>query len=147
MIQHYWTLIAKKSHIDQDTNTLIVGEILENIQLGLPKNLKERFEQDIVSNQMVLLPFEFEIISYIGSDKPNEDFVMTMEVELPNHHVAKMGDLKISSGKTGKLRNRFRSNGLPISGSGVNRFRVFEISGKDKRLLAEIPLSIELQFV
>lgn len=146
MIQHYWTLIVRKSHIDQDTNALIIGEVLENVQFGLPADMKEQFERDVKSKLAVPLPFEFEMVSFMGTEKPNQDIALEIELVLVNGHVITLGKPKLSSGKTGKFRHRIRSVGLPVCGSGKNLFRVFEIVEEKRHLLAEVPLMVEVNF-
>lgn len=144
MLQHIWTVLAKKSHIDQDTNNLIIGEVVEEIQISLPKEAQSAFENDLKKNKMSLLPMEFEIISYFVVDELGEKSEVSIEIELPNGHTFEMIRYDLKEAKNGRMRGRIRSPNLPFSQSGVNHFKIYDISNKNKNLLADIPLYIKL---
>lgn len=147
MIQHYWTVLIKKSNIDDETKALILGEVLEEVQLSMPMQLKEKFEQDIIADGMVSLPFDYELVSYIGSNKPNTKVKLQMELSLPNGKPTKPVLVDIDFGDKIRMRSRMRSNILTISGSGLHLFKMYEILGDERKLLAELPLNITVNFV
>ncbi len=146
MIQHYWTLIARRVSIDQETNNLIIGEALEDVQFTLPMESKGQFDQEIAANEFVPLPFEYEVVSFLGSDNISEKSSFYLEIELPNKHKIRMNEIEAVFGKNGRARLRFRSTGIPVSGSGTNSFRLYERAGTAERLMTEIPLLVTVKF-
>ena len=146
MSHHYWTVLTKKTHVDQETQTLVLGEVLEEIQMSLPKQAKEKFEAEVAKNGMVNVPFEYEIVSYLGSDDPKVKTSLQIELVLPNGHPTRPVSVNIDfAGKT-RMRSRVRSNLLSIGGSGMHWFRIYEIQGDKKQQLAELPLLIKVDF-
>jgi hypothetical protein len=143
MSQHYWTVVVRKSHIDADSNILILGEVLEEIQFGIPPDLKKKLEEEIAAKGMVMMPFDFEVISYLGTEQIGKKINLLVEIRLPNGSTVKTSESVLMFEKE-RMRNRLRLNALPISGSGVSKVKVFQLSGKDKSLLAEIPLLIKI---
>lgn len=147
MTQHFWTVLTKKTHIDQDTNALILGEILEDVRLDLPVQMKEKFEEEIKDKKKILLPFEYELASFLGTDEPNQKLNLLAELEMPDGSVEKIGELEISTGDTGRVRNRIRSNGLFVANTGMYWFKLYSIENGKKKKLAEVPLKVTVQFV
>ena len=147
MIQHYWTVLIKKSYTDELSKALVLGEVLENVRLNIPLNMKENFEQELISKKFVTLPFDFEILTFLGSDEPDQNAKLILELELPNGEINQLMTVDVATGATGKCRNCFRSNGLFVGGSGVNKFRVYDVTDGKRKKLAEIPLGIDVQFV
>lgn len=145
MIQHYWTVITKRSYTDLETNVLVIGESLEEVQIIVPKQLEAKFGQDIDLKKMVLMPFEFEIVSYLCG-KDLEPAILETVVELPNGQITKIAEARIDFKQNDRMRNRLKSNGLLVSGSGMQIFRVYEVEKNEKKLLAEIPVFITLKF-
>jgi hypothetical protein len=146
MFQHIWTILAKKSHIDQDTNNLIIGEVVEEIQITLPKEAKAAFEAEIEKNKMSHLPMEFEVLSYFVVDELKEKSEVSIELELPNGHTFEMIRYTLNEAKNGRMRGRIRCPKLPFSRAGVNHFKLYDVSNKNKKLLTDIPLYIKLSF-
>lgn len=145
-MNHYWTLLAKKSHIDQETNSLVLGEIIEEIQVGFSTQFKEKFALEIEEKKAVTLPYEFEIISYLGPSKPNETVKILIEVELPNHHKVNIIEQTLRFEGDKKMRNRIKSNAIQVGGTGTHIFRVLDITSGTKKTLMELPLSITVTF-
>lgn len=146
-VKHYWTIIVQKSHLDKETNNLVLGEAIENIKFRLAKAHQGQFMEQIAKDQLVPLPFNLEVVSYLESDQPNvtKDFVL--EIELPNKKIAKSPIIQVHFGKNGRARNRFRMDAVPVSESGPNKFRLVYKEGNREVSLVEIPVFINIEFV
>ena len=146
MIKHLWTLITRQSNIDQETKNIIIGEVLEDIQFDLPLEAKEKFDQEIKTSKQISIPLVFEIVSCLSETDANLKPQIRFEVELPNGHRIDLGNLEAVFGKNGKVHIRLRSSTLPISGPGVNTFRLLQVAGKESTILSEVPLTITINF-
>lgn len=145
--KHYWTVLVKKSIIDKDTNAITLGEVVEELQIKMDKTKKDEIEKIIAQETSLIFPFDCELVSYV-ENQSHEPVTILVELELPNGNTIKVTESNNQFGANGRNRNRSIIKGLPISGTGTNTFRVFEIE-KDgaKHLLAEVPLYVRLDFV
>lgn len=146
MIRHYWTVITKKTVIDQETNVLVLGEVIEDVTFTLPNDLKNKFAEDIGTQGSAPFPLMFEVVSFLEGTSGEKECVLELDIELPNKKVVNAGSTSVKLGDNGRVRNRFRSNGVPVSGDGINWFRVYNKTDKKRELLAEIPVHIKINF-
>jgi hypothetical protein len=146
MIRHHWTLIARKTHIDQESHNMIVGEVVEDMQISFPTEMEGNITDTITKQGYIFVPVQLEIVSGLMNDEVNAKSKISFEIELPNGNKLDIGNVETGFGKNGLSHTRLLLQALPISGSGTNTFRLFtNVSGK-AQLLAELPLLIRVFF-
>jgi hypothetical protein len=146
MLKHHWTVIVKKSHIDKDSNAMILGEVIEQVTCALPAEAKEKFDAELKKNGHVMLPFEFDVVSYVQGSHFGDEATILLEMELPDGKKLQMNEARIKFGNNTRARNILKSSALPVSQEGANIVRVFLLSGREKTVLTEVPIFIEIKF-
>jgi len=137
MIEHVFSLLCRKSIIDQDTNNLSISEVLERltIQTEGPK-----------SNDHIRVPVEFEIVSLwrkIVKDSFKGEIVITLLD--PDKKVLHTQTVPLTIKPTfDRYRTRVRAKGIPVSKEGTYRFKIsVEENGKES-VVANIPLEVKI---
>ena len=145
-LRHYWSVLCKSIVVDQFTNNMVLGEVLEEIRYQVPLADKEKLDEAMRKGEAVL-PFEAFLGSYMEADEPNSNLPASFEYVLPNGEVVKMADVSLHFGGNKRGRNITRIQGLKISGSGKYIFRVLTNANVDPEILAEIPLFVGIDYV
>jgi hypothetical protein len=139
MIKHVWSVICAKSSIDNETNLISISEVLENLDLRdkvLGEDLKGVLE---IKNEVVSCYFrdgeaktaesvtqQIVVISPDGREIANN----TTRVEFP------IGIIR--------MRNRVKSDGMPVAGFGIHIYevRLKNEVDEDFQTVARIPISV-----
>lgn len=144
MITHIWSLLCRRSIIDQETNTLSIHDIFE--QLGV--DIKPKSDSKIVE-QKFSIPIEFEVISFWTKDNLDDVFdgKYIIKVKNPLGKIDKEfeHDLKIGQ-HLKRMRTRTKIQGFTVEKSGNYIFEVGfkKNDGKTYKIVAKIPLEINL---
>jgi len=148
MIKHYWTILVKKSHIDSETNNLILGESIEEIQFTIEKEKETKFQIESKEKKYVMLPFELEIISYLERTTKDDSNEIPLEVDIitPNETVFKFNPTVIPFKEKDRTRHRYKTNALPVNTNGRYLIRSSINNNSKQQIISEIPLFITLKF-
>lgn len=136
-IRHIWTVICQKSSIDANSNLLSLFEVLEKVDINLNPAV-----QSIPEDQVLSIPFNFEIISYwrkgthsrgegklrLTSPEGKQLNEVPFEVIIPENSQAYRVVAKV--------------NGLSFTTSGEYKIEVLQKVGKDFKVVAEVPFDI-----
>ncbi|HBD04968.1 TPA: hypothetical protein DCZ32_00755 [Candidatus Uhrbacteria bacterium] len=146
-LTHYWTILTKNVAVDQMTNNMILGEVLEEIRYQIPQMEKEKIERAIKKDGIIALPLNAYLASYLESDQPNSQRTITIEYVLPNGKTEKAIEQTINFGSNKRGRNITNIQLFKVCGSGKYIFRLLtKVNGKQESL-AEIPLFLTLQYI
>lgn len=141
MIKHIWTVLCRRSVIDQDTNNLSLYDILE--QLEVEAKLKEDISQ---KNLVINVPIEFDVVSLWLTEKEDSfEGSFIIEVEDPEGKVLKTFDNKLSIPQgMRRMRTRLKVNGFAVKGSGDYNFNVYykEIDKAKRTKVSVLPLEV-----
>ncbi len=138
MIKHIWTVLCKKSVIDQETNNLSLYEILEKITVEIKAERSPEIQ----------IPLEFEIIS-MWTKISKRDYVGKFRINMMSPEGKKLGESienEISiPANIPRLRTRLKIKGITLIGSGNYYFDIYSIQGEKTEKVASVPLEVELK--
>ncbi len=144
MVNHIWSILCRKSVIDNETNNLSMFDVLEQISVDVNLN-KEKQEKFIKIN----VPIDYEVISFWVKPEGVEVYKGEINIEVvnPDGKVEKAfaQPLDIPEDKK-RLRSRMRIKGFVAEKSGVHIFRVSYKDLEDNKYttVAEIPFEVIL---
>lgn len=137
MVKHIWTLIAKNSSVDIDTNNLSIYNIIEVLNINTDK---------IASP--INLNIEYEIISMWTKDNNAEkDFEYQIVVTNPSGKSVKTYQQIVKMAKNIKrMRTRFRILGFAVEAKGVYKFVINLKDNRNNKFekVTEIPLEVKV---
>lgn len=145
MMKHIWSLLCRKSVIDQETKNLSVYDILE--QLTIDVKIKKDKKEEVVK---VNIPIEYEVISFWSKEKETAGFKGKIKLEIisPIGEVKKTFEqpLEIPKDKR-RLRSRFRIKGFIADLEGIYLFRISHKEKKKDRYIkmSEVPFEVFLK--
>lgn len=138
MIEHVWSVVCNSSSIDQETNTISIFNVLE--QLGV-------FTTD--TSDTISLPIHLEIFSLwvrVDETVPGQGRMRVFFCD-PFENYQKKAELDIDLKEAIFFRSRIRVEGLDLKGDGKYKF-VVELQQKGEeswKKVASLPILIHLQ--
>lgn len=146
MIKHIWTVLCRKSVIDNESNNLSLYDILEQLSISV-KPEKETVKKTVKIN----LPLEYEVVSLWVKQSSKDGFNGEIKLEIinPEGSVVKTFEQPfIIQDNKNRLRSRIRINGFVVDGSGVYLFRISYKEKQEKNFtqISEVPLEVSLKF-
>lgn len=144
MIKHIWSVLCRKSVIDNDSNNISLFDVFE--QLGVNVEIKDLKKVP----EKVNIPIDYEIVSLWLTPKRKKTIKADVEVEVvnPDQNQVKTFRQKLEiPPKFKRMRSRLRVKGLTIEKPGDYTFKVKikEESKKDYKVVAELPLEVNLK--
>lgn len=146
-LTHYWTVLTKSVAVDQMTNNMILGEVLEEIKYQIPQGEKEKIENTINKTGVIGLPLNASLASYLESDQPNTQRLIAIEYDLPNGRTEKAIEQPLNFGSNKRGRNITNIQSIKVCGSGKYIFRLLTKANGKQEILAEVPLSLTIEYV
>jgi hypothetical protein len=145
MINHIWSLLCRRSVIDNETNNLSIFDILERLTVEIKI---KRGSGDKVTK--INIPIEYEIISFWVKAPETKEFKGGIKLEIisPDGKIEKTFEKPLEIPKDKKrLRSRIRIKGFVAHKEGNYIFRInYKEGAKDRYLkAAEIPLEVILK--
>jgi hypothetical protein len=148
MIKHLWSVLARQSLIDPDTNSLTIIEVLEDLRIDI--QLKGNpYMSAYDKEQTNAFPINFELVSTFYRKKRGKAAVVESEIEVVDPTGKSLGDFVNPvefAPEHYRMRVRGKFNSLGVTKSGVYLFKVYlKEPGTTKReLVSEIPLIVSL---
>jgi|SRR3989344_7063953 len=144
MLSHIWSLLCNKSLIDTDTNNISIIDVFERVDVNAKIALKNK------QTLRVNIPVHFELVSFWFREKNNQVIKADVKVDFlnPTKEKIKTFSYKIEiPNNLKRLRSRLKINGLTLytSGDYFFKIKVKEEGQKNYRIVAEIPLEVNLQ--
>ena len=144
MIKHIWSILCRKSIVDNETNNISINDVFEQLSVDLKVK-----KDDVDKLKLINIPIEFEVVSmWVKNDKTNLKGNLNVEILNPKGAVVKNFEQPLEMPETMKrLRSRLRIMGLVVEQPGDY---IFKISFKEEgqklyKAVAEIPLEINLK--
>ncbi|NQU78018.1 hypothetical protein HQ544_04960 [Candidatus Falkowbacteria bacterium] len=140
-MKNVWTVICKKSVIDQDSNNLNLFEVIEEI--NVPADIR-KFLKDGVK----IAPVEFEVINLWVINKGEKGKNQEIRIELYDPSNKKLKDyihsFSIAQHFKKRIRTRMKIFGFPLSKEGEYKFRIKIKEGAKKEFItvSEVPIDI-----
>jgi|SRR3989344_2034895 len=144
MLKHIWSLLCRRSTIDEETKNLSINEVLEQLTVDL--RLTEREAGDFTHFQV---PIEFEVINMWARDITEKKLHANLDIEVinPDGKTIKhfSHTFEVSPGVR-RMRSRTRIHGFVIEKTGDYTFKVNikENDQKTFKTVAELPLEVRL---
>ena len=138
MIKHIWSIIAQKAMIEAQTNSLSLIGVLEEITVGINKNLNNE-------NSTINVPINYDVVSYLSRDKEGPNPEMKIEIVNPAGKIVKSFEYIVDweKGKQ-RMRAKVNINGFVVDGEGNYTFKIGLKENGDYKTLAELPLLVRL---
>jgi len=142
-MKHIWTVLCQKSSIDIDTNLLSLFNCVEELDLVIDQTKAPKGD--------LVIPAEFQLVSFWTVEDPNKDNTLEMKIELldPSGKSLNKFENKFKV-KKGILRFRNRTNiqGLPITDPGRYIVRIMDKKEEKKEfeVVIELPLDIKISY-
>ena len=142
-MKHILTVLCQKSSIDNETNLLSLFNCVEELSLIIDKTKAPKGD--------LVIPIEFQLVSFWTVENPNKDNVLEMRGELldPSEKTLTKFENKFNI-KKGVLRFRNRHNfqGLPITEVGRYIIRMMQKKEykKEFETVIELPLDIKISY-
>jgi hypothetical protein len=121
-IKHIWTLLCRRSVIDNETNNLSLYDILE--QLTIKINVKKNSEEKIYN---INIPIEYEVISFWTKSPDISEFNGELKLDIvnPKGKILKFFEKPLTIPKDKRrLRSRIRISGFIADMEGIYTFRM-----------------------
>jgi len=142
-MKHVWTVLSQKSSIDRISNLLSIFNCIEELSLVVDKRNG--------SDNSLVIPAEFQVISFWMVENPNKDNTLEVRGELldPGGKILnKFGD-KFEI-KTGILRfkNITSIQGLPITDPGRYIIKLTQKKENENEFetIAELPIDVKISY-
>lgn len=146
MIKHIWSVLCKESIINQDDNNLSIVNVLEALQVSFKPTNSQNKDQKLE----VIVPINYEIVSFYTRDNKEKEVKFEQELVLINHKGEETNkdvkEIVIPVG-TKRMRTRVKISGIKVEGSGDYIFQV-RIRGEGQKLfkiVSEIPLEVDVK--
>jgi len=144
MIKHIWSILCRKSIVDNETNNISINDVFE--QLSVDLKIKK---DDADKLKQINIPIGFEVISmWVKNDKTNFKGNLNVEIFNPKGIVVRNFEQPLEMPETMKrLRSRLRIMGLVVEEPGdyIFKVNVKELGQKHYKLVSELPLEINLK--
>lgn len=143
-MKHIWSVLCKRSVIDNETNLLSLFDSLEQLTVTLDENKVENKDK-------VNIPIEFHLVSFWldGNISKEREFFVDTDLYDPNNKKLSTFSGKYQMKKGIKrFRSRIIVNGLPTTVGGDYLFKIKikdKKSGKFKEV-AELPLDVKINY-
>lgn len=146
MMKHIWSVLCRKSVIDQETNNLSLYDVFEQLDVSIKSNQESNKEIKKIN-----IPVEYEVVSMWMKDDPKKEFTAKIELEVldPDGSVSKtfQHSFLFAAGLK-RMRSRLRVVGLDISTSGDYIFNLKYNNGKKgSQIVASLPLEVHINKV
>jgi len=144
-IKHIWTLLCRRSVIDNETNNLSLYDILE--QLTIKINVKKNSEEKIYN---INIPIEYEVISFWTKSPDISEFNGELKLDIvnPKGKILKFFEKPLTIPKDKRrLRSRIRISGFIADMEGIYTFRMnYRETAEDQYTkTADIPLEVFIE--
>lgn len=145
MIKHIWSILAQKSIIEAETNSISIIDAMEQLTVGAAQINTDK----PATNTNISVPIAYEIISFLTKDNKDKEVNPMIMIQLinPKDKILKTFErqIKWEAGKD-RMRARARIMGLPIDISGIYFFKVGikEEGEKEYKTVANLPLDINI---
>lgn len=141
MVQHVWSVLCKQSIIDQETNSLSIIDVLEQmkIDVSVPSN----------ASFPIKVPIQYQIVSmWIKHDK-NKQIRADIQISIvdPEKSIVSTHTKELLIAKQiERMRSRVKISGFEVTKSGMYEFRIGirEEKQSDFRSVAELPFYVFL---
>lgn len=143
-MKHIWSILCQNSSIDNESNLLSLFNCIEEISLEVdaakaPKDNK------------IILPAEFQLVSFWIIDNEKEGNLLDLKVELidPDKTILnQFGNIFPLKKGSLRFRNRINIQGLPITKAGRYTFKIYkkEQDKKDYEEISELPLDVKINY-
>jgi len=148
MIKHIWTVICKRSLLDEDLKTISLIDVLEEMSASMPPRSEVK---QIKGKKWGLAPFEFEVVSlWIRKEKDKSTLGLSrICVHDPSGIITESREVDVDLRKYTRMRTRQRFTGIPLTDkSGLYWFHV-ELKQEGSKEWVEvdkIPLDISVKY-
>ena len=139
-MKHIWSVVCKKSTIEQETNLISLFDSLE--QLNVQTNGDKPAGVDVVN-----VPMENEVVSFWFRENVNqlEKYSIKIEIIDPDNRVLNTYDniMEFPKGMR-RIRARVKSIAIPVTKSGIYFYRVSfkKVDEKDFSEAVKIPVEV-----
>lgn len=142
-MNHIWTVLCQKSSIDYESNLLSMFNCVEELNLSID-NTK-------VVEKNLVIPAEFQLVSFWTVENPNQDNVLEIRGELldPNGKILNQFENRFEIKRDVlRFRNRTNIQGLPVTEAGRYVFRIMQRkAGQDSFVtVADLPLDVKISY-
>jgi len=141
-MKHIWSILCKRSVIDNETNLVSLFDSLEQLDITVDKN-------KLGAEKKITIPIDFEIVSFWVDNNTNKDREFEIRINLFDPNNKKLSTLsgrhKMKKGIK-RLRNRAKIKGLILTTEGRYLFKVKIKEGNKYKKVAEIPLDIDIKY-
>lgn len=141
-----WLILSASSSIDQDTNLLSLGDIMEEVTLSVPGG-----KDVIVDNPPTSIAIKFDAV-IVWERESNVEGPINLDFKL--QYLDPEGKVLIEDISAAvkmeshhkRFRSRIKFNGLPYSRSGTHQFRVVskDIEKTGKKIVYENNLEVKI---
>ncbi len=148
-IKHIWSILSESSVVDQQTNSLSIHKVLEQLNINLSPKDQESTKDKMKSGNGITIPFPFQIISLWQNTALNKVPTADVEIELfdfSNLSLQKI-NFKFSFEKDKpRMRTIINSPSINITGTGLYLFKIRLKESEEEGLIeiAEIPLEVRV---
>lgn len=138
-MKNIWTIVCRKSTIEEGTNLISLFDSLEQLDVRLKPNSPK--------NEVFNVPIESEVVSFWYRDDKSKTEKYSIKIELvdPNNRILNtfLNDIEFPE-KTGRMRTRVKSNIIPVTVSGVYSYKTYlkKIEEKDYKEVSVVPMEV-----
>ncbi|MBI4067534.1 hypothetical protein HY407_04060 [Candidatus Gottesmanbacteria bacterium] len=144
MIKHIWSILCRRSIVDNETNNISINDVFEQLSVDLKVK-----KSDADKVKLINIPIEFEVVCmWVKNDKTPFKGNLNVEILNPKGTVVKNFEQPLEMPETMKrLRSRLKIMGMVVEEPGdyIFRVNVKEEGQKLYKAVAELPLEINLK--
>lgn len=139
-VEHIWSVLCRSSSIDQDTNNATLVNILERLEVKIPKDNK---------SEKVFVSIDFELITLWKKNLEGKSMIADCEVDIvdPSGVILQKirHPLEIKS-EFRRLRSRIKMDKLQVTSDGDYLFKVWlKLPGESVySVVATIPFEVRI---
>lgn len=138
-MKNIWTIVCRKSTIEEGTNLISLLDSLEQLDVQLKPNAPK--------NEVFNIPIENEVVSFWYRDDKTKTEKYSIKIELvdPNNKILNtfLNNIEFPE-KIGRMRTRIKSSAVPITVSGIYLYKTYfkKIEEKNYKEASAVPMEV-----
>jgi hypothetical protein len=140
-MKHLWSIVCKQAIINNETKTLSIIDVIEEITFHVSANLPK---------EKITFPCDFEIVSYWIREDINKEKDVDFLLEIIDPNGEKIGGangkMAFPLGEKRRMRTIIKSKTFVYTTEGQYLFKI-KLNEEKKEPVAEIPIEVRLQTI
>ncbi len=152
MIKHVWSVLCRKSIIDNESNLISLIEAFEQLDVDIDKKKLEEQKKSSTSNIINISGIDYEIVTLFTRDSVENTESTELKIVVEDPDKVKINEslhkFNFTKGLY-RMRYRTRISGIAITKPGIYYYSVFckQNNEKEYTQIAALPVQVVIKYV